>query len=57
MIDTLESYRSALRLAATTRTAQREYFKTRDKGALIAARTLERQLDNLLRDLRIEALP
>ena len=56
-VSDLECYEAALRLAATMRAKQREYFKLRDRGVLIAARTLEKQLDELLRDLNVEELP
>jgi hypothetical protein len=56
-ISDLEAFEAALRLTATTRAAQRRYFKTRDQGELIAARTLEKQLDNVLLELGIEELP
>ena len=56
-VSDLECYEAALRLAATMRAKQREYFKLRDRGVLIAARTLEKQLDDVLRELEIEELP
>ena len=41
--------------AARVRESQKNYFKTRDRSALIRSKELEKQLDDLLRDYDAEA--
>jgi len=38
-------------LVAEMRKAQKSYFKTRNKGALIRSKELEKKVDDLLEDL------
>jgi len=52
MFAQVERLTQFVQLVDTMRTAQKHYFKTRDRDALIAARVAESAVDKELREIR-----